>query len=51
MPERVKELQSKWDAWNATLVQPLWGGGKAGRGAAERGVPDKKTRKARAKKQ
>ena len=32
MPEKLKELQSKWDAWNATLVQPLWGG-KAGRGA------------------
>ena len=25
MPERVAELQAKWDAWNATLVQPLWG--------------------------
>lgn len=25
-PELAKELQAKWDAWNATLVPPLWGG-------------------------
>ena len=25
MPEKVKELQGKWDKWNATLVPPLWG--------------------------
>ena len=25
MPDKVKELQSKWDAWNATLMKPLWG--------------------------
>jgi arylsulfatase A-like enzyme len=25
-PAKVKELQAKWDAWNATLVAPLWGG-------------------------
>jgi len=30
MPRKVKELQSKWDAWNATLARPLWGGGKPG---------------------
>jgi arylsulfatase A-like enzyme len=29
MPEKVKELQSQWDAWNATQAAPLWGGGKA----------------------
>lgn len=28
MPEKVKELQSKWDKWNATLIDPLWGFGK-----------------------
>jgi len=28
MPEKAKELQSKWDAWNATLIDPLWGSGK-----------------------
>jgi arylsulfatase A-like enzyme len=26
-PDRVKELQSVWDSWNAQLVPPLWGGG------------------------
>jgi arylsulfatase A-like enzyme len=26
MPDKLKELQAKWDAWNATLVKPLWGG-------------------------
>jgi arylsulfatase A-like enzyme len=24
-PEKVKELQAAWDAWNAGLVKPLWG--------------------------
>jgi len=24
MPDRAKELQAKWDAWNATLMKPLW---------------------------
>jgi hypothetical protein len=23
-PAKVKELQSLWDAWNATLHEPLW---------------------------
>ena len=26
MPDKVKELQGKWDAWNHTNVPPLWGG-------------------------
>lgn len=25
-PEKLKELQSKWDAWNSALVKPGWGG-------------------------
>ena len=29
MPDKAKELQSKWDAWNATLMKPLWGFGKS----------------------
>jgi arylsulfatase A-like enzyme len=29
MPGKVKELQSRWDAWNATLMKPLWGFGKS----------------------
>jgi arylsulfatase A-like enzyme len=24
--DKSKELQAKWDAWNATLAAPLWGG-------------------------
>lgn len=26
MPDKVTELQSKWDAWNGANVKPLWGG-------------------------
>jgi arylsulfatase A-like enzyme len=29
-PEKVKELQASWDAWNAGNVAPLWGGDTAG---------------------
>jgi arylsulfatase A-like enzyme len=28
MPEKVKEMQGRWDQWNKTLSSPLWG--KAG---------------------
>jgi arylsulfatase A-like enzyme len=31
MPEKVRELQTKWDAWNAELKPPLWGGGGGGK--------------------
>jgi arylsulfatase A-like enzyme len=33
MPDKVRELQAKWDAWDKTLVPPAWGGGarRAGR--------------------
>lgn len=27
MPEKVKELQAKWDEWNKSNMKPLWGGG------------------------
>ena len=27
MPEKVQELQARWDKWDATLAKPLWGGG------------------------
>ncbi len=27
MPDKVKALQAKWDAWNAGNVKPLWGAG------------------------
>jgi len=28
-PDKVKELQAKWDAWNKSNVAPLWGDGGA----------------------
>ncbi|WP_414664379.1 sulfatase-like hydrolase/transferase [Horticoccus sp. 23ND18S-11] len=27
MPDKAKELQARWDAWNATLMKPATGGG------------------------
>jgi arylsulfatase A-like enzyme len=41
MPEKVKELQTQWDAWNATLVKPLWGEGSGDSDGAEPGAPRK----------
>jgi arylsulfatase A-like enzyme len=29
MPNKARELQSKWDKWNGTLIKPLWGFGKS----------------------
>ena len=40
-PDKVKELQAKWDVWNATLVKPLWGGGKLDDDGAEPGMRKK----------
>ena len=44
MPDKLKELQATWEAWNATLAKPLWGG-KGDSDAAEPGAPQKKRRK------
>ncbi len=33
-PEKVKELQAVFDAWDAQLAKPLWPGGRARRSAA-----------------
>jgi arylsulfatase A-like enzyme len=30
-PDKLKELQAAWDAWNAQLAKPLWGGGRPNR--------------------
>ncbi|HUQ67931.1 MAG TPA: hypothetical protein VM165_00320, partial [Planctomycetaceae bacterium] len=30
MPDKVRELQARWDAWNKDNVPPLWGGGGGG---------------------
>jgi arylsulfatase A-like enzyme len=47
MPDKVRELQAEWDAWNKTLAAPLWGGGvKVG----EEGKPGGKAARKAAKK-
>jgi arylsulfatase A-like enzyme len=51
MPDKVKKLQSKWDAWNMTLVPPLWGGGKRDNDGAEPGSPAKKGKRAKQRKE
>jgi arylsulfatase A-like enzyme len=33
MPDKVQELQAKWDAWNQANVKPLWGNKGSGDGA------------------
>jgi hypothetical protein len=45
MPDKLKELQSTWDAWNATLARPLWGAGKGDSDGAEPGTPRKKRKR------
>lgn len=47
LPAKVQELQAQWDAWNATLVDPLWGGGQRGRDSTNPATPAKKRRKAK----
>ncbi len=40
MPDKVKELQSRWDAWNVANVKPLWGSsGQKDSDGAEPGAP------------
>jgi arylsulfatase A-like enzyme len=41
-PEKVKELQAKWDSWNQANVPPLWGAGKADDDGPEPGTPGAK---------
>jgi arylsulfatase A-like enzyme len=38
MPDKVKELQSRWDAWNAANVKPLWRGDQTDSDGAEPGA-------------
>ena len=47
-PGKVKELQAKWDAWNATLVKPLWGQGAGDNDGPEPGAAPKKGKKKKA---
>ncbi|MCX6898084.1 MAG: sulfatase-like hydrolase/transferase [Verrucomicrobia bacterium] len=44
-PDKLKKLQAKWDVWNATLVPPLWGGGKTDSDGREPGAPTKGKRR------
>jgi len=48
-PEKVKELQSAWQAWNAELAEPLWGAGQPAKGKAgkAKGARDKGAGKGR----
>jgi arylsulfatase A-like enzyme len=46
-PDKVKELQVLWDAWNATLVKPLWGGTGTDSDGAEPGAAPRKARRAK----
>ena len=39
MPDKVKELQGKWDAWNSSNMKPLWGGGTTEGDDLERARP------------
>ena len=49
MPDKVKELQTTWDAWNATLMKPATGAGARDNDGDEPGAPAKKAkRKAKA---
>jgi arylsulfatase A-like enzyme len=36
MPDKVKELQAKWEAWNAANIAPAWGGGPAAKGGGKK---------------
>lgn len=45
MPDKLKELQARWDEWNTTLVKPLWGAGKGDSDGAEPGAPERRKRK------
>jgi arylsulfatase A-like enzyme len=45
MPEKMKELQTMWDAWNANLATPLWGLAPGDSDGAEPGLPRKRNQK------
>jgi arylsulfatase A-like enzyme len=45
MPEKVRELQAKWDAWNVGNTKPLWGGQHIDNDGDEPGTADRKAAK------
>lgn len=44
MPEKVKELQARWDDWNKGNVQPLWGAETGNDDGPEPGVAKEKNK-------
>lgn len=48
MPEKLKELQSKWDGWNSTLVPALWGASMGDSDGPEPGAGGKKGKRRKA---
>lgn len=50
MPEKVRELQATWDAWNAGNVKPLWGGQHLDDGGDEPGAAKRRNAKGAKKK-
>ncbi len=45
MPDKVKELQEKWDAWNQSNVPPLWGDGNVNNDGPEPSGQKKRKKK------
>ena len=45
-PDKVKELQARWDEWNQANVKPLWGSGGGDNDGPEPGVTKKGKKKA-----
>jgi arylsulfatase A-like enzyme len=45
LPDKVKELQARWEAWNVANVKPLWGAGSGDSDGAEPGTPVQKGKK------
>ena len=45
MPDKVRELQAKWDAWNTGNVRPPWGAQHLDGGIAESGAAKKRAKK------
>ena len=48
MPDKAKELQAKWDGWNATLPKPPKGGAGSDSDGDESGAGARKKKKAKA---
>lgn len=47
-PDKVRELQAQWDAWNTDNVEPRWGGKAGDSDGAEPGSPPAKKKRKKA---